>query len=94
MGSMGPTELLIIFLIVLLLFGSKKLPELARGMGKGLREFQKASRDIQNEISRMDYEPKPKRSKPESTISSPQNPPPGKSSQADDPEKTSGGETE
>ncbi len=56
MGSLGPSELLIIFLIVLLLFGSKKLPELARGLGRGIREFQKASREIQNEITRADHE--------------------------------------
>ncbi len=56
MGSLGPSELLIIFLIVLLLFGSKKLPELARGLGRGIREFQKASREIQDEITRAEYD--------------------------------------
>jgi len=56
MGSLGPSELLIIFMIVLLLFGAKKLPELARGLGRGIREFQNASREIQDEITRADYE--------------------------------------
>ena len=60
MGSLGPSELLIIFLIVLLLFGSKKLPELARGLGRGIREFQKASREIQNEITRAEHAPERK----------------------------------
>ncbi len=60
MGSLGPSELLIIFLIVLLLFGSKKLPELARGLGRGIREFQKASREIQSEITRAEYAPERK----------------------------------
>lgn len=37
----GPTEIIIVLLLVLLLFGGKKLPELARGLGKGLRSFKK-----------------------------------------------------
>ena len=52
MGSLGTQELIIIFLIVLLIFGGKKLPELARGLGKGIREFKKATSDVQDEISR------------------------------------------
>lgn len=38
-GRLGPMELLIIFLIIILLFGGKKLPEIAKGLGKGIREF-------------------------------------------------------
>lgn len=57
MGSLGPSELLIIFMIVLLLFGAKKLPELARGLGRGIREFQNASKEIQDEITKAEYEP-------------------------------------
>ena len=38
-GRLGPMELLIIFLIVVLLFGGKKLPEIAKGLGKGIRDF-------------------------------------------------------
>lgn len=47
----GPDGL-IIFLIILLLFGAKKLPELARGLGSAVREFSKAKDDIQSEITR------------------------------------------
>ena len=47
MGNLGATELIIIVLIVLIFFGSKKIPELAAGLGKGMREFRKATRDIQ-----------------------------------------------
>lgn len=47
----GP-DLLIILLIVLLLFGAKKLPELARGMGQALREFNKAKDDFERELSK------------------------------------------
>jgi sec-independent protein translocase protein TatA len=47
----GPDGL-IIFMIILLLFGAKKLPELARGLGSAVREFSKAKDDIQSEITR------------------------------------------
>ncbi|RMG26409.1 MAG: twin-arginine translocase TatA/TatE family subunit [Bacteroidetes bacterium] len=46
----GGWELMIIVLVVLLLFGAKKIPELARGMGRGIREFKEASREIKKEI--------------------------------------------
>ncbi len=39
LGGIGPTELIIIFLIVILLFGGRKIPEIARGLGKGIRDF-------------------------------------------------------
>jgi sec-independent protein translocase protein TatA len=48
----GYQEMIIIFLIVLLLFGGKKIPEIARGLGKGLREFRKARDDIKYSIDR------------------------------------------
>ena len=51
-GSIGMPELVIIFTIVLLIFGGKKLPELARGLGKGIREFKKATTEVQDEISK------------------------------------------
>jgi sec-independent protein translocase protein TatA len=39
LGGIGPMELIIIFLIVILLFGGKKIPEIAKGLGKGIRDF-------------------------------------------------------
>lgn len=48
MGSFGVPELLIILFVVVLLFGAKKLPELARGLGQGIREFKKASSNTEN----------------------------------------------
>ncbi|MFA6569551.1 MAG: twin-arginine translocase TatA/TatE family subunit [Victivallales bacterium] len=48
----GYQELIIIFLIVLLLFGGSKIPELARGLGKGIREFKKAKDDIRDAIEK------------------------------------------
>jgi sec-independent protein translocase protein TatA len=50
LGSLGPSELIIIALIVLLLFGGKKIPELMRGMGKGIREFNNAKDGMRDEI--------------------------------------------
>jgi len=55
-GNLGFSELLLIMLIVLLLFGPKKLPELARGLGKGLNEFKRAANDVKNELTIDDDE--------------------------------------
>jgi sec-independent protein translocase protein TatA len=51
MGSFGPLELLIIFLLVLLIFGAKRIPEIAKGLGRGIREFRDATTDIKKELS-------------------------------------------
>ncbi len=51
MGSLGVPELLIIFLVILLVFGAKRIPEIARGMGKGIREFKDATSDIKRELT-------------------------------------------
>jgi sec-independent protein translocase protein TatA len=48
----SPQDMLIIFLIVLLLFGAKKLPDLARGMGQAVREFSKAKDEIEREMTK------------------------------------------
>jgi len=50
MFGIGTTELLVILFIILLVFGSKKLPELAQGLGRGIREFKKATNEIQDEL--------------------------------------------
>ncbi|HEX2729020.1 MAG TPA: twin-arginine translocase TatA/TatE family subunit [Rubrobacteraceae bacterium] len=44
-GSLGPTELIIALVIILLLFGAKKVPELARGLGSGVREFRAGTKE-------------------------------------------------
>ncbi len=51
MGTLGPLELILIFLAVLLIFGAKRIPEIARGMGKGIREFKQATREISDELT-------------------------------------------
>lgn len=48
--GIGGPELLVIFLIVLLFFGAKRLPELARGLGKSMKEFKKATEDVQEDF--------------------------------------------
>ena len=50
-GSLGGSEMLLIFLALLLLFGAKKIPDLARGLGKGIREFKEASKEVQSELA-------------------------------------------
>lgn len=50
-GFLGGWELILILAVVLILFGAKKLPELAKGLGQGIKEFKKAANDVQNEIS-------------------------------------------
>ena len=50
--GLGGSEILIVLLIVLLLFGGRKLPELARGMGKAIREFKKASSEAEDDIKK------------------------------------------
>ena len=50
MFGLGPWELLLVFLAVLLLFGAKRLPEIAQGLGKGIREFKKSVKDTSDEI--------------------------------------------
>ncbi len=49
-------EMVIIFVIILLLFGAKKLPQLARGVGKSLGEFRKAREEFEHEITRAEHE--------------------------------------
>lgn len=46
----GGWELIVIILFVIIFFGAKKIPEIARGMGKGIREFKDATKEIKNEI--------------------------------------------
>jgi sec-independent protein translocase protein TatA len=53
-GMPGGPEFIWIFIIVLLLFGAKKLPELARGVGKSMGEFKKAREEFEREISRSE----------------------------------------
>ena len=50
--GMGWQEIMLLVLVILLFFGAKRIPELARGLGKGIREFKDASKEIKSEISK------------------------------------------
>lgn len=50
MGNLGTTEILLIVLVIIIFFGAKKIPELAQGLGKGIREFKKAAREIDDDV--------------------------------------------
>jgi sec-independent protein translocase protein TatA len=56
MGPIGMPEMIMIFIVILLLFGAKKLPELARGIGKSMGEFKKAKEEFEHEITRSETE--------------------------------------
>lgn len=55
-GPIGGPEMIMIFVVILLLFGAKKLPELARGVGKSMGEFKKAREEFEREITRSEDE--------------------------------------
>ncbi|GIV40280.1 MAG: hypothetical protein KatS3mg033_2080 [Thermonema sp.] len=50
LGSIGGTELILILFILLIFFGAKRIPELARGLGRGIREFKDATREVKENI--------------------------------------------
>lgn len=54
MFNIGPQELFWIFLIVLFLFGAKRIPEIGRSIGKGISEFKKGMKEVENEMSASD----------------------------------------
>ena len=54
MPTLGTTELIILLVIVLILFGGAKLPQLMRGMGEGMKEFRKATKDEDEEVKSGD----------------------------------------
>jgi sec-independent protein translocase protein TatA len=49
-GGLGGTEVILILFVILLLFGAKRIPELARGLGRGIREFKDATKEIKSDI--------------------------------------------
>lgn len=65
LGMIGGQEILLILLVVLVLFGGKKIPELMKGLGKGMKEYKKAVNDIENEISPKEEEKPAQTSHPE-----------------------------
>ena len=53
MGSFGTPELVVILIIILVLFGGRKIPEIMRGLGQGMREFRSASKEATDEITKL-----------------------------------------
>ena len=56
-GGLGMGEMILIFLVVLLLFGAKRLPEIGSSLGKGIREFKSSMREIEGEFKSVDEPP-------------------------------------
>jgi sec-independent protein translocase protein TatA len=70
--NLGGGEIILILALVLILFGAKKLPELAKGLGTGIKEFKKATREVTDEVSRSIDEPPPQPRLPASPAPTPQ----------------------
>src|SRR3981189_1227225 len=88
MNLAGP-DLIVILLIVLVLFGAKKLPELARGMGQAVKEFQKAKDEFSDELhnaGKSDTAAKPDVRSAQATVPRIENAPPGSPSSATQPD--------
>ena len=68
--NLGGGEVILIFAVILLLFGAKKLPELARGLGMGIKEFKKATREVTDEMNNAmsDNPQPPQKTIPPSTV--------------------------
>ncbi len=58
MFGLGTQEIILICIVILVLFGAKKIPDMMQGLGKGIREFKKASRDIETEVTKPSEENK------------------------------------
>ena|SRR5579859_1134397 len=72
-GMLGGWEIILILAVVLILFGAKRLPELAKGLGTGIKEFKKATREVTDEVYHaMDETPTPQKHLPSSPPTQPQ----------------------
>ncbi len=69
-GNIGFTEILLLFLVALLLFGAKRLPEIGKSLGSGIREFKKATKEVQREVS-IDLDEETKKSGPGTSVPKP-----------------------
>lgn len=78
LALLGTTEIIVICVLVLILFGAKKVPELMKGVGTGIKEFKKASRDVQDEFHRSmeeDSRPAPQPRPAADTVAQGEKPP-------------------
>jgi sec-independent protein translocase protein TatA len=67
--NLGPVEMVFVLIVLLLVFGAKRLPELGSGLGKGIREFKRSMTDIRDEVQRP--EPPPQIQDPASRVQTP-----------------------
>jgi sec-independent protein translocase protein TatA len=86
--NLGGPDLIIILLIILVLFGAKKLPELARGMGSAIKEFQKAKDEFTDELHSAGKTEVPKPGAPAATVPQIENQPPASAQARVEPEPT------
>ncbi len=83
--NLGGGEIILILALILILFGAKKLPELAKGLGQGIKEFKKATKEVTDEVqSAMDDHPSP----PPQKRLPPTNPQPAEPEHAEQPAET------
>ena len=68
--GLGPWEIVLILAVVLILFGAKRLPELAKGLGSGIKEFKKATREVSEEIQNAAQDKPQPTAKPANTLPS------------------------
>lgn len=54
MFNLGPQELLLLFVIVLLIFGARRIPEIGRSIGRGIQEFKRGMKDVESDLSTSD----------------------------------------
>jgi sec-independent protein translocase protein TatA len=73
--NLGGGEIILILALILILFGAKKLPELAKGLGQGIKEFKKATKEVTDEVQNAMEEPPPPPRRLPSTTSAPSEPP-------------------
>jgi sec-independent protein translocase protein TatA len=69
LGSLGVPEVIVIFVIALIIFGPRKLPELARSLGKGIAEFKRATNDLQSSLEDEIRTEEPRLDAPKATAS-------------------------
>src|SRR2546423_15353674 len=86
--NLGGPDLIIILLIILVLFGAKKLPELARGMGSAIKEFQKAKDEFTDELHSAGKTDVAKTNAPPSTVPQIENQPPASAQAPTQPDQT------
>src|SRR5438477_12973202 len=74
--NLGGGEIILILALVLILFGAKKLPELAKGLGQGIKEFKKATKEVTEEVSQAMEEPPspPQKRLPSNTVQTAESP--------------------